>query len=99
MHEKGKRKEEEIRDKSACVSGRRDRQDREWQSIQVSEPSPATDFSNGTPASIKDKDAPQTVAIDDDPFDSVISETTLSVYGKSFTFFNIGLIALHANLP
>ena len=39
------------------------------------------------------------VAIDDDPFDSVISETTLSVYGKSFTFFNIGLIALHANLP
>ena len=30
----------------------------------------------GTPASIIDNAPPQTVAIDDDPFDSVMSDTT-----------------------
>ena len=33
----------------------------------------------GTPASISASDDPHTVAIDDEPFDSVISETTRSV--------------------
>ena len=33
-------------------------------------------------ASISDSDAPHTVAIDDEPFDSVISDTTRMVYGK-----------------
>jgi hypothetical protein len=33
----------------------------------------------GTPASIKAKELPQTEAIDDEPFDSVISETILIV--------------------
>jgi hypothetical protein len=31
---------------------------------------------SGTPASISASEAPQTVAIEDEPFDSVISETT-----------------------
>jgi hypothetical protein len=37
---------------------------------------PATGAFNGTPASINDNEAPQTVAIDDDPFDSRMSDTT-----------------------
>ena len=37
---------------------------------------PAVGRLSGTPASISASDEPQTVAIDDDPFDSVISETT-----------------------
>ena len=40
---------------------------------------PATRSMIGTAASISAKDAPHTVAIDEDPFDSVISETTLIV--------------------
>ncbi len=37
---------------------------------------PATGRFSGTPASISDSEVPQTVAIDDEPLDSVISETT-----------------------
>ena len=40
---------------------------------------PATGSLIGTAASMSAKEAPHTVAIDEDPFDSVISETTLSV--------------------
>ena len=40
---------------------------------------PATGDFNGTPASISARDEPQTVAIEDEPFDSVISDTTRSV--------------------
>ncbi len=40
---------------------------------------PATGFFNGTPASIMLSEAPQTVAIDDEPLDSVISDTTRMV--------------------
>ena len=40
---------------------------------------PATGSFIGTPASIKDSEVPQTVAIEDDPFDSVISDTILKV--------------------
>jgi hypothetical protein len=36
---------------------------------------PAVGLFNGTPASIKASDEPQTVAIEDEPLDSVISET------------------------
>ena len=60
---------------------------------------PATGFLIGTPASIKAKEAPHTVAIDDEPFDSVTSETILTVYGKSSATGNNGCTALHANLP
>ncbi len=37
---------------------------------------PATGRGSGTPASISDNEAPHTEAIDEEPFDSVISETT-----------------------
>jgi hypothetical protein len=37
----------------------------------------------GTPASIRLRIPPQTDAIDDEPFDSVMSETIRIVYGKS----------------
>jgi hypothetical protein len=38
---------------------------------------------SGTPASISASEEPQTEAIDEEPFDSVISETTRTVYGNS----------------
>ena len=44
---------------------------------------PETGFFSGTPASISASDEPQTEAIDEEPFDSVISETTRMVYGKA----------------
>jgi hypothetical protein len=37
---------------------------------------PATGRRSGTPASIKESEAPQTEAIDEEPLDSVISDTT-----------------------
>ena len=40
---------------------------------------PATGRVSGTPASISASDVPQTVAIEDEPLDSVISDTTRSV--------------------
>ena len=40
---------------------------------------PAVGRFRGTPASISASEAPQTDAIDDDPFDSVISDTTRTV--------------------
>ena len=45
------------------------------------------------------KDVPQTVAIEEDPLDSVISDTILKVYGKDSFEGNEELIALHASLP
>ena len=39
------------------------------------------------------------VAIEEDPFDSVISETILNVYGKLSLEGNEDLIALQANFP
>ena len=44
---------------------------------------PATCAFIGTPASISARQPPQTEAIDEEPFDSVISETTRIVYGNS----------------
>ena len=44
---------------------------------------PAVAVLSGTPASINANDPAQTVAIEDDPFDSSISETSLIVYGNS----------------
>ena len=43
---------------------------------------PATAAFNGTPASIIARAPPHTDAIDDDPFDSRMSETTRTVYGN-----------------
>ena len=44
---------------------------------------PATCAFSGTPASIIARQPPQTDAIDDEPFDSVISETIRIEYGNS----------------
>ena len=43
---------------------------------------PATGAFRGTPASISDNDAPHTDAIEDEPFDSVMSDTIRITYGK-----------------
>jgi hypothetical protein len=45
---------------------------------------------SGTPASISASDVPQTVAIEEEPLDSVISDTTRSVYGNSVLAGSIG---------
>src|SRR5215211_1697281 len=60
---------------------------------------PATARLIGTPASIKLRIPPQTDAIDDEPFDSVISETMRSVYGKSPSSGRTASIARRARLP
>src|SRR2546423_1055684 len=44
---------------------------------------PATGLRIGTPASIRASDEPHTEAIDDEPLDSRMSDTTRIVYGKS----------------
>jgi hypothetical protein len=44
---------------------------------------PETGALIGTPASIKARVEPHTDPIDDDPFDSSVSETIRIVYGKS----------------
>ncbi len=44
---------------------------------------PATCAFSGTPASISARQPPHTEAIDEEPFDSVISETTRIEYGNS----------------
>ncbi len=60
---------------------------------------PATGRTNGTPASIKDSDDPQTDAIEDEPFDSKMSETTRIVYGNSSIGGIIGTSARSASAP
>ncbi len=44
---------------------------------------PATAFFNGTPASNKASDAAQVEAIEDEPFEDIVSDTTRIVYGNS----------------
>ena len=60
---------------------------------------PATGRFSGTPASMAASEVPHTVAIEDEPFDSVISETTRSVYGNSWFGGSIGWMARQASLP
>src|ERR687894_2960161 len=60
---------------------------------------PATGALSGTPAAISDRLDPQTEAIDDDPFDSKMSETTRIVYGKSSTDGTTGTRARSASAP
>ena len=43
---------------------------------------PATGFLMGTPASMSERQPPQTAAIDEEPFDSSVSETMRIVYGN-----------------
>ncbi len=60
---------------------------------------PATGRSIGTPASIRASEPPQTEAIDEEPFDSVISETMRIVYGNLSFDGSIGRSARQASLP
>ena len=60
---------------------------------------PATGASIGTPASNSASEPPQTVAIDDEPFDSRMSETTRIVYGKSSSCGSTGSSARRASTP
>jgi hypothetical protein len=60
---------------------------------------PATGALIGTPASISDSDDPQTDAIDDEPLDSRMSDTTRIVYGNSSIDGIIGTSARSASAP
>ena len=60
---------------------------------------PATGALIGTPASISASEAPQTVAMDDEPLDSRMSETMRSVYGKSSRGGRTGSTERSASAP
>ena len=60
---------------------------------------PATGALIGTPASISDSEEPQTEAIDDEPLDSRMSDTTRIVYGNSSCDGIIGTSARSASAP
>src|ERR687885_51663 len=60
---------------------------------------PATGALSGTPACIRERLEPQTEGIDDEPFDSKMSETTPIVYGKSSTLGTTGTSARSASAP
>ncbi len=53
----------------------------------------------GTPASIRANDPPQTDAIEEEPFDSRISDTTRSVYGNESKSGRSGCSARSARAP
>src|ERR1039458_3786123 len=60
---------------------------------------PATARLSGTPASISDSVDPQTEAIDEEPLDSRMSDTTRIVYGNSSWLGIIGTSARSASAP
>ncbi len=60
---------------------------------------PATGRTTGTPASIRARQPPQTVAIEDDPFDSEMSDTRRTVYGKASGAGSTAASARCARLP
>ena len=60
---------------------------------------PATGRFSGTPASISEIEEPQTEAIEDDPLDSRMSDTTRIVYGNSSCVGIIGTSARSASAP
>ena len=60
---------------------------------------PATGDLIGTPASIRPRVEPHTEAIEDEPFDSRISETSRIVYGNSSAVGMTGTRARSASAP
>src|SRR4026207_1716463 len=60
---------------------------------------PATGAFSGTPASIIDSEDPQTEAMDDEPLDSKMSETTRTVYGDASIDGATGAGARSARAP
>ena len=60
---------------------------------------PAAGFFRGTPASIRDRLEAHTVAIDEEPFEDRISETTRMVYGNSSVVGMSGRSPFSAKTP
>src|SRR5207244_11785024 len=60
---------------------------------------PATGAFSGTPASMRAMEAPHTVAMDDDPLDSRMSETIRMVYGKASLVGSTASTARWARAP
>ena len=60
---------------------------------------PATGLRIGTPASIRASVEPHTDAIEEEPLDSRMSETTRIVYGKSSVLGTTGTSARSASAP
>ena len=60
---------------------------------------PATGALSGTPASMSAMEAPQTLAIDDEPLDSRMSDTTRTVYGNTSLAGITASIARWASAP
>ena len=60
---------------------------------------PATGALIGTPASMSDSEAPHTEAIDEEPFDSRISETMRMTYGNFSMSGIIAAMPRRARLP
>src|SRR5213080_4310452 len=60
---------------------------------------PATGALIGTPASMSDSDVPHTLAIELEPFDSRISDTTRITYGKAVMSGITALTPRRARLP
>ena len=60
---------------------------------------PATAARTGTPASNRASEPPQTLAIDDEPFDSRMSDTMRIVYGNSLKSGRTACNARSARLP
>ena len=60
---------------------------------------PATGEETGTPAACRAIEEAQTEPIDEEPFDSSVSETTRVTYGKSSTLGIVGSRARSASAP
>ena len=60
---------------------------------------PETGAAIGTPACIRDIVEPQTDPIDDEPFDSSVSDTTRTTYGNSSSDGIVGDSARSASAP
>src|SRR5436190_23484501 len=72
-----------------------------WSSPSLINPiaTPATGLDTGTPAAINAIDEAQTDPIEEEPFDSSVSETTRITYGKSSWLGMVGASALSASAP
>ncbi len=60
---------------------------------------PAIGWLSGMPASIIERQPPHTLAIEDEPFDSVMSETMRTVYGKDSLGGSTAASARSASMP
>src|SRR5205085_10637197 len=72
-----------------------------WREDSLTMPTemPAQGASMGTPASKSARLAPQTEAMEEDPFDSMMSATTRTVYGKASSEGSRGLSGFLKRAP